>query len=110
MRLSFLFTIPVALLLCSWPLRAQARITSVDPANAKPGETVSAAGAGIDATTVDAMYLTDGKNDFKCDMVEQSATVIKFKVPADMKPGRWALMVHTKANQLLEQPVRLTVE
>ncbi len=59
---------------------------------------------------VDTLYLTDGTNDFKCQMVEQTATTIKFKVPDNMKAGRWALMVHTKKNQLIEQPVKLTVE
>jgi hypothetical protein len=42
--------------------------------------------------------------------VEQTATTIKFKVPDKMKAGRWALMVHTKKNQLIEQPVKLIVE
>jgi hypothetical protein len=41
---------------------------------------------------------------------DQTATTIKFKVPDNMKAGRWALMVHTKKNQLIEQPVKLTVE
>jgi hypothetical protein len=97
------------LLLCS-VLFAQARITTVEPSNAKPGETVTANGEGIDKSIVDTIYLTDGNNDFKCDMVEQSAKSIKFKVPSDMKKGRWALMVHIKTGQLLQQPVRLTVE
>ena len=43
-------------------------------------------------------------------MVEQTATAIKFKVPETIKPGRWALMVHTKKGQLIEEPVKLTVK
>jgi hypothetical protein len=56
------------------------------------------------------VYLTDGRNDFKCEVVEQTATAIRFKVSGTMKPGRWAVMVHTKKGQLIEQPVKLTVE
>jgi len=43
-------------------------------------------------------------------VVEQTATVIRFKVPGKMKPDRWAVMVHTMKGQLIEQPVKLTVE
>jgi hypothetical protein len=50
------------------------------------------------------LYLTNSINDFKCQMVEQTATA-KFKVPETIKAGRWALMVHTKKGQLLEEPV-----
>lgn len=91
------------------PVRAQ-RITTVDPVSAKAGDTVSAKGEGIDKAAVDTLFLTDGTNDFKCEMVEQTATGITFKVPAGVKAGRWALMVHTTQNQLIEQPVKLTVE
>lgn len=91
------------------PARAQ-RINTVDPLSAKAGDTVSAKGEGIDKAAVDTLYLTDGTNDFKCEMIEQTATVITFKVPAGMKAGRWALMVHSTKGQLIEQPVKLTVE
>jgi hypothetical protein len=110
MRLSVLAKVLLAFVLCAGGLRAQTRILTVDPLTAKPGDTVTANGEGIDQSLVDTLYLTDGSNDFKCEMVEQTAKAIKFKVPADMKKGRWALMVHTSAGQLLQQPVRLTVE
>ena len=50
----------------------------------------------MDNANVDTLYLSDGVNDFRCQMVEQTATAIKFKVPETIKPGRWALMVHTR--------------
>ena len=85
-------------------------VTAVDPPAAKAGDTVSAKGEAIDNGNVDSLYLTDGTNDFKCEVVEQSATAIKFKVPDTMKPGRWSVMVHTKKGQLIEEPVKLTVQ
>jgi len=91
------------------PARAQ-RITTVDPLSAKAGDTVSAKGEGLDKAAVETLYLTDGTHDFKCEMIEQTADGITFKVPANMKAGRWALMVLTTKNQLIEQPVKLTVE
>ncbi len=110
MRLCLLITVLAGLVMFSATLQAQARITSVEPLRAKAGDTVNAIGEEIDNANVDTLYLTDGTNDFKCQMVEQTATTIKFKVPDNMKAGRWALMVHTKKNQLIEQPVKLTVE
>lgn len=90
-------------------LHAQS-VTAVDPATAKGGDTVTATGAAIDASNVDSLYLTDGTNDIKCDVVEQTATAIKFKIPATIKPGRWAVMVHTTKGQFIEEPVKLTVQ
>jgi hypothetical protein len=108
MRLFLAVTLLTGFLLAV-PARAQ-RITTVDPLSAKAGDTVSAKGEGIDKSAVDTLYLTDGTNDFKCEMIEQTATGITFKVPADIKAGRWVLMLHTAKNQLIERPVRLTVE
>ena len=110
MRVPVSVKLLLALVVCAVALRAQTRIVAVEPLNAKPGETVTANGEGIDKSAVGVLYLTDGKNDFKCEMVEQSAKAIKFKVPTDMKKGRWALMIETSGGQLLQQPVKLEVE
>lgn len=90
-------------------LRAQS-ITNVEPLAAKAGDTVSAKGEGIDSSKVDTLYLTDGTHDLKCEIMEQTATAIKFKVPDMMPPGRWMVMVHTKKDQFIEQSVKLTVQ
>ena len=108
MRLSRVVTL-LATCLIAVSARAQL-ITTVDPLVAKAGETVSAKGEGIDKAAVDTLYLTDGTHDFKCEMIEQTATSITFKVPALLKAGRWTLMIHTTTNQLREQPAKLTVE
>jgi hypothetical protein len=99
-------------LLLTAPANAQSNITSVDPATAKAGALVSASGSGIDAGNVDALYLTNGKDDIQVAISEQNEKVIKFKVPDGVKPGRWALMIHTKGPEprLLEFSVKLTVE
>jgi len=48
---------------------------------------VSAKGQEMDNANVDTLYLTDGVTDFKCQMVEQTATALKFRVPETIKPG-----------------------
>jgi hypothetical protein len=112
------FTVPVLLLagLTLLPPAAMGqstRITSVDPLTAKSGDVVSAIGEGMDAGNVDELYLTNGTDDIKVEMTQQTDKLVKFKVPAGVKAGRWALMVHLKSGsgpRLIEQPVKVTVE
>jgi hypothetical protein len=112
MRFAVRFLCCSALLLFALSLNAQTRITSVDPVSAKPGDVVTASGDGIDPANVDALYLTNGKDDIEVPMSEQTAKTIKFKIPAGVKAGRWTLMVRTKGDEpkLLEQPTKVTVE
>ena len=106
-----LFRVGTLLVGCLIAVSAQAQlITTVNPLLAKAGDTVSAKGEGIDKAAVDTLYLTDRTHDFKCEVIDQTATNITFKVPSGMKAGRWTLMIHTSANQLREQPAKLTVE
>jgi 5-keto 4-deoxyuronate isomerase len=86
------------------------RIVSVDPMMAKVGDIVTVNGDAIDKGNVDTLYLTDGKTDIKVEVTEQSAKAIKFKVPDSAKAHRWAVMVHTTKDQLIEEPVRVTIE
>src|SRR5712692_8600014 len=112
------FTLPLlvlaGLLLFALAGRGQStRITSVDPLTAKAGDVVSANGEGMDPANVDQLYLTNGTDDIKVEMTEQTDKLIKFKVPTGVKAGRWALMVHVKSGngpKLIEQPVKVTVE
>jgi hypothetical protein len=111
-RASFAALALVAALVLPPALGAQnCRITSVDPDSGKVGDVIGAAGEAIDKSKVDELYLTDGTNDIKVAIVEQTDKLIKFKVPDKMKAGRYALMIKTKAPdvKLIEQPVRLTV-
>ena len=116
MRLSFIMPVLVALLLFAPQVSsAQAptpRLLSVDPMNGKTGDAISVAGENLDKASVVELYLTDGKNDVKVHMTEQTTTSIKFTVPPAVKPGRYSLMVLTtgKEPKLIEQPVKVTIE
>ena len=113
MRIGFLVAGVFVVLALAPALGAQnCRITAVDPGSGKIGDLVGAAGESVDKTKVDELYLTDGTHDFKVQIVEQSDSMIKFKIPANIKPGRYSLMIRTKAPdvKLLEQPVRFTVD
>lgn len=113
MRKLFLLAGVLVILVFAPALGAQnSRINSVDPLTGRVGDTIGCAGEGIDAAKVEELYLTDGTNDIKVQILEQNDTAIKFKVPSGVKPGRYSLMIKTKGAdpKLLEQPVKLTVE
>jgi hypothetical protein len=113
MRKGFLLAAVIALLLFAPALGAQnCRINSVDPLTGRAGDTIGAVGESIDAEKVEELYLTDGTNDIKVKILEQTDTLIKFTIPSTVKPGRYSLMIKTRGAEpkLLEQPVKLTVE
>ncbi len=85
---------------------------TVDPASAKIGDVVTVTGENLGQNVVAALYLTDGKEDIKTEIVEQTATAIKFKIPVAVKTGRLALMVLTKGKEpkLIEEPVKVLIE
>ncbi|HTQ56804.1 MAG TPA: IPT/TIG domain-containing protein [Bryobacteraceae bacterium] len=88
------------------------RMTSVDPMNGRVGDEITVSGENLEKAQVAKVYLTDGKNDVLLELTEQSATTVKFKIPAKAQAGRFALMLLTtgKEPKLIEQPVKLTVE
>jgi IPT/TIG domain len=97
------------------PLRAQETmplVTAVDPGSGTYGDVITVTGDNLDQARVAALYLTDGKKDIKLGITEQTATSVKFQVPAGIATGRFALMVLTtgKDAKLIEEPVKLTIE
>ncbi len=88
------------------------RMKSVDPGNGKSGDELTVSGENLDVKFVKEVYLTDGKNDLKVEVTQQTAEAIKLKIPPKAKPGRYSLMVLTaeKTPKFIEQPVKCTVE
>ena len=87
------------------------RLTTVTPDTGKAAEAYLVAGENLAKDAVKELYLTDGKNDIKVEIVTQKEDSIQFKVPGPTKPGRYSLMILTAdGKRFLEQPVRLTIE
>jgi hypothetical protein len=86
------------------------KCTGVDPDTAKTGDTVNVTCENASKKSVAELYLTDGKDDTKVAVMEQTGDKIKFTVPK-IKPGRYhlAFLTANKAS-IIEQPVVLTVE
>lgn len=114
MRLSYIGLALAVFLIFSFTLNAQAvfpRMTTVEPTTTKPGGEVTVHGENLDKANVAEVYLTDGQNDTKVEVLDQTATAVKIRVPASMKAGRFGLVVLTtsKPQRLIEQPVKLTI-
>ena len=79
----------------------------------KVGTDIVVTGENLGKALVAELYLTDGKNDIKLVLSEQTDTTLKTKIPASAKVGeRYKLMILTKGKEpkLIEQPVRFEVE
>ena len=114
MKLSLFLGLLVAACFASYAQTASPRMTSVDPTTAKVGDEITVTGENLAKDFVAKLYLTDGgdgKNDIEVRMTEQTATTIKFKIPAKAT-GRLALLIltATKPAQLIEQPVKITID
>jgi hypothetical protein len=111
MKHSRLVLLVLAACLAAFAQQSMPRMTSVEPGAGKAGDVIVVAGENLTKAAVAKVYLTDGKNDIEVQVTEQSATTLKFKIPARAK-GRLALMIETsgKDAKQIEQPVKLTVE
>jgi hypothetical protein len=87
-------------------------IKVVDPGAGKIGDTIKATGENLEKKHVTQMFLTDGKIDLPCQITEQTATAIAFKIPAKAQPMRYSLLILTtgKEPKLIEQPVKVEVQ
>jgi IPT/TIG domain len=91
------------------------RMTALDPDTGKRGDVITITGENLGKAQIAKLYLTDGgdaKTDVEVQMIEQTDTTIKFKIPAKVPCARPALLILTnsKPQQLVEQPVKITVE
>jgi hypothetical protein len=115
MKLSLFVSLLVAASFAVHAQSATPRMTSVDPDSGKRGDIVIVTGENIGKDHVAKLFLTDGgdgKNDVEVQIIEQTDTTIKFKIPAKTPSGRLALMILTssKPAQLIEQPVKLSID
>ena len=115
MKLSLLVSLLLVASFAAYAQAVNARMVSADPDTGKRGDTITVTGENLGKDHIAKLYLTDGgdgKNDVEVQMIEQTDTSIKFKIPAKTMVGRMALMILTKAapQQLIEQPVKINVE
>ncbi len=112
MKTSLIAFLLVAACLAVYAQQASPRIVTADPPNGKKGDVITVTGENLQKDIVAKVFLTDGKNDFQCEVTEQTATTIKFKIPTKADIGRLSVMVLTtgKEPKLMEQPVKVTID
>ncbi len=112
MKLSPMVSLLLAVGTAVWADQPMPKMVTVDPMNGKAGDVVVATGENLQKALVARLYLTDGKNDLACEMLEQTETTIKFKIPAKAAVGaRLTVMVLTtgKDAKYIEQPVKVEI-
>ena len=86
-------------------------VRTVEPSTAKAGEVVTAKGDNLDKEIVLEVYLTDRKDKTKVQILEQTATSIKFKVPAVAAGKYWVMVLANFPEPLLiEEPAPILIE
>lgn len=111
MKLSFLLPLFAATCLVGFAQEAMPRMTTVEPYSGKVGDVVAVSGENLDKGNVSKVFLINDKTDLLCEIVEQTATTIKVKIP-DKATGRMAFMIRTggKEPKDIVQPVKVSVE
>ncbi len=84
---------------------------SVDKDEAMRGDIVMVSGENLGKANISELYLTNGKDDFKVDITEQTAATLTFKVSKTIRFGRYSLMILTAGEtpMFIEQPVKLNI-
>ena len=90
---------------------ATPRLTAVSPSGGHNGDQITASGDNLSAESVERLYLTNGRKDYRVSIKEQSAGSIRFSIPARIRPGYYNLMLQTAGAgaALLEQPISCQV-
>lgn len=86
------------------------RMVSVEPMGGKAGTEITVNGEGLSKENVVKVFLSDGTNDKEIKVAVQEDKLIKFTIPDSIKPGRYGIAIQTKAGQIIDQPVKVTVE
>jgi len=82
----------------------------VIPGEARSGDIVTVTGYALDDRHVKELYLTNGDNDYRAEILEQNNVALRFKVPPKVPAGvvRLAIVVAGR-DDILEQPVFLKI-
>jgi hypothetical protein len=94
------------------PVRPTPLVRTLAPTPARPGSELVATGQNLGKDFVASVYLTQGENTYQLEVTSQTPETIKAKVPADLKPGRFGLMVLTRGEvpRDIDEPVFVNIE
>ena len=87
------------------------RIDRVEPAVMRPGDVASASGQYLDRSKVADLLLTNGDLSALTHILEQHATLIRFRLPSTLEAGRYSILLVTREQQprFIQQDVEIIV-
>jgi hypothetical protein len=93
------------------PRPSEPLITAIEPPTGAPGEIMTALGLDIGTSRVAEIYLVSADTRRKVQIVSQSRTAIRFRIPAEVRRGRLTLAVKTTdvPSRWIEQPTSVLV-
>jgi hypothetical protein len=86
------------------------KMTTVEPMGGNAGTEITVSGENLSKAHVVKLFLSDGSTDKEVKVATQEDTTIKFAIPEGMKAGRYGLAVQTKEGNIIDQPVKVTIE
>ena len=94
------------------PVRPTPLVRTLAPSPAKPGDALVATGQNLGKEFVASAYLTLGENTYQLEITSQTPDTIKAKIPANLKPGRFGLMILSRGEvpRYIDEPVFVTIE
>lgn len=111
MRLWIVVSLLLMGLVASLPAQVP-QMNSVTPDSGKVGAVLRAHGVFLGRDKVEGVYLSDHTLDMMVKVLNQSDSVIEFRIPPSVKPGKLQLVIKTAGKEvyLLEQPFYVTVQ
>jgi hypothetical protein len=99
------------LLICGLSLQAQ-QLKDVRPDKGKVGSVLRMRGSDLSKEKVDSVYLSDQTLDMMVKVLNQTDSLIEFRIPPSVKAGRFQVVIKTtgKDPRILEQPFYIKVE
>jgi hypothetical protein len=112
MKISFIAMLLLGASFAAYSQEGMPRMYTLEPASAQRGDVITITGDYLDAGCVAKLFLTDGTNDTQAEVVSQTKTTLKFKIPAKIGAGRLAVMILTTGPkpEFIEQPVKVLIQ
>ena len=87
------------------PAKGASYLKEIAPFEARAGQTLIGRGENLNQERVIELYLSDGKNDYRVEILEQSKDAIRFKLPGVLPEGKLRAALVSDDLMILEQPV-----
>ncbi len=107
-QIVFIIAMLVLSVAAGLPAQNSPKVNMVDPLTGKVNDSVTLTGQNLGKESVDGVFLSDDKDDFKATLVDQESAKIVLKVP-QVKSGPYNISIQ-EGDKILILPLRFTVQ